>query len=462
MSICPAKWITSKPFGITNGIRFDRWGSTKIISTRRLARSFPRWMICTWEWLRHRHHRSGHVFSHSPREWNICACSSINPNDCQSVTVSLDTSGTVTTKFNVCRLSTACWWMNLTSSRSPRPWHAMNISLICRLLSTDLRSSIPLLSLSPALEHLRISLTRGASTRSSCTRTFSRTSSMVVSSQVFAFDCARSFPRHQLFVQIHQTIFRVARAISILCSSHSKLSDAKSTTLRRIPNQPFNKNWSTYTSVCSADSESRNIKIDDRLIVGNTSDTWSPCSTLGLVITLGSPCPSSLIGWNVWPMISLIFTPTKLVGFRPHTSIDHFDFFLCCCPVELETNDHSQACLSPIATSGFQITFQFHDLNEDTRLTLPTVETAAPMWSGTFEDRSCRRLFCLTPHLDHLTLDSEDLLQVIDAVKCQYKPFMPFDNWHFWKVYIVLSPIDNREQHFPNAIVTYRKRSFSN
>ena len=40
---------------------------------------------------------------------------------------------------------------------------------------------------------------------------------------------------------------------------------------------------------------------------------------------------------------------------RPQTSISHFDFFLCWCPVELETNDpHSQACLSPIATSAFQ------------------------------------------------------------------------------------------------------------
>ena len=36
---------------------------------------------------------------------------------------------------------------------------------------------------------------------------------MAVSIQVFAFDCTREFPQHQLFVQIHQTIFRVARAI---------------------------------------------------------------------------------------------------------------------------------------------------------------------------------------------------------------------------------------------------------
>jgi hypothetical protein len=40
---------------------------------------------------------------------------------------------------------------------------------------------------------------------------------------------------------------------------------------------------------------------------------------------------------------------------RPHTSISHFDLLLCWCPVEPETNDpHSQACLSPIATSAFQ------------------------------------------------------------------------------------------------------------
>ena len=82
-------------------------------------------------------------------------------------------------------------------------------------------------------------------------------------------------------------------------------------------------------------------------------------------------------------------------------------------------NDHSQACLSPIATSGFQNHFPVlrRPHNEDTRLTLPTVERLHLCDLGTFEDRSCRRLFCLTPHLDHLTLDSEGLLQVIDAVR---------------------------------------------
>lgn len=46
--------------------------------------------------------------------------------------------------------------------------HLTHLSLVV----ADLRSSIPLLPLSPALEHLRISLTRGASTWSSCTRHF--------------------------------------------------------------------------------------------------------------------------------------------------------------------------------------------------------------------------------------------------------------------------------------------------
>ena len=185
ISICPAKWIPSKPFGIPNGIRFDRWRST-----RRSTRSFPRWMICTWEWLRH-------LFSHSPREWNICVCSSSNPNDCQSV---------------------------------------------------------------------------------------------------------------------------------------------------------IDQNWNTCTSVCSADSEITNIKIDDRLTVGNTSNTWSPCSTIGLVITLDSPCPPSLTGWNVLTIIPLIFTPTKIVR------ISSSHFYLS---VRGIRPDVSRWTLAPSSGSLSQLLFSF-------------------------------------------------------------------------------------------------------
>ena len=190
-----------------------------IISTRRSARSFPLWMICTWEWLRHRHHRSRHLFSpHSPREWNICACSSINPNDCQSV--------------------------------------------------------------------------------------------------------------------IYQ-------------------------------------NQSSRTFVCSADSEAKNRKIHDRLTVANTSDRWSPSATLGLVLTLDSPCPSSLTDWNVWTTISLIFTSTKLVLTLPSLTLICY-YVGVSLNLKRMTRTVKHVCLR-LRRVPFKITFQFHDdFNEETPLTLST------------------------------------------------------------------------------------------
>ena len=136
--------------------------------------------------------------------------------------------------------------------------------------------------------------------------------------------------------------------------------------------------------------------------------------------------------------------------------------------LERVTNDfvdfHSNEARPDFVLTLPPITFRFPDnLNEDTRRTLPTVERLHLCDLGPLEDRSCRRLFCLTPNLDHLTLDSEDLLQVIDAVKSQYKPFNAIRQLTVLES--VHRPFADRQivtQHFLKAIVTYRERSFSN
>ena len=94
----------------------------------------------------------------------------------------------------------------------------------------------------------------------------------------------------------------------------------------------------------------------------------------------------------------------------------------------------------------FKITFQFHDdLNEETPLTLST-SLLLDSWSWPFS-----------------TLDPEDLRQVIDAVKCQSKPLNAIRQLTLLES--VHRPFADRQlvpQHFPNAIVTWRERSFSN
>ena len=191
--------------------------------------------------------------------------------------------------------------------------------------------------------------------------------------------------------------------------------------IRPTVNRLFNKIESpVYTSVCSADSEAKNLKIGDRLTVENSSDTWSSSPSVDLLVPVDWWCPSSLIAWNVLSIISLIFTRANFfVTFPSVTSI----CFYAGVPLNLKlmiTVKHV-AC-SRLWRVPFKIICLFHnDLNEDTRLTLPTVERLHLCDLGTSEDRSCRRrrLFCLTPHLDRWTFDWENLLQMIDAVKCQ-------------------------------------------
>ena len=78
------------------------------------------------------------------------------------------------------------------------------------------------------------------------------------------------------------SLLSLSRKWNICACSSINLNDCQSV---------IDQNWRPCTSVCSADSVVTTIKIQDRLTVGNTSDRWSACSTLGLVLTLDWPCP---------------------------------------------------------------------------------------------------------------------------------------------------------------------------
>ena len=218
------------------------------------------------------------------------------------------------------------------------------------LVVVDLRSSTPLIALSSGVEHLRISLEKDRSNWSSRTRHFlerhqwsSRVKSLHFTAHDTYLDTACLCECIKLFsLSLERLAFYAHLIQRYLMRSQKYLEEFLLDHLPRLKHVDF----------CVHNGLGR-----DEYKNRQSFDGWK---NQRHVISICNSWPGSHTRFTMPFVFDRLERVTNdFVDFhfkeaRPHTSISHFDLFLCCCPVELETNDHNQACLSPIGTSAFQ------------------------------------------------------------------------------------------------------------
>ena len=330
------------------------------------------------------------------------------------------------------------------------------------LVVVDLRSSIPLIALSPAVEHLRISLAKDGSSWLSHTKHFlerhqwsSRVKSLHFTAHDTYLDTARLCRFIKLFsASLERLTFYAHLIQSYLMRTRKCFEEFLLDHLTKLKRVDFCVHSllgrDEYKNRQSFDSWKQQRHV---ISICNSWPGYRTRFTIPFVFDRLERVNNDFVDFH-----SNQARPPEFVLTLPSvTSIS----FCATAPLNLELmRTIKQACprLRRIAFDG---DFQFHnDLVEDTRPTLPTVERLCLCDRQADDDRTYRRLFSLIPNLDHLTVDSEDLQGVLNAVDSQHKRLDGIQ-----QLTIITSthgPIVDGEfiaQHFPNANVIYRRRS---
>ena len=328
------------------------------------------------------------------------------------------------------------------------------------LVVVDLRCSIPLIALSPAVEHLRISLTKDGSTWSSRTRHFlerhqwsSRVKSLHFTAHETYLDTARLCKFIKLVsASLERLAFYAHLIQSYLMRTRKRLEEFLLDHLPKLKDVDF-----CVHSVLGRDEYKNRQSFDSwkhqRHVISicNSWPGYHTRFTMPFVFDRLECVNNDFVDFH-----SNQARPDFVLTLPSVTSIS----FFAAAPLNLELMSTVKQACPRLRRVAFDGDFQFHnDLVEDTRLTLPTVERVCLCDREAADDRTYRRLFDLIPNLDHLTVDSEELERVLNAVDSQHKRLEGIQ-----QLTIITSthgPIVDGEliaQHFPNAHVIYRRR----
>ena len=298
--------------------------------------------------------------------------------------------------------------------------HLTHLSLVV----AGLRSSIPFLALSPAVEHLRIRVVRQASTWSNRTEYFleryqwsSRVKSFHLTAHETYLDnsCLCAYIK-RFAASLERLTFYAQTIQSYLMRSQRGIEEHLLSHLPKLQHLDF----CVHAGMGREEDKNR-----------RSFDGWKHQRH---VISVFEPMP----GFHTRFTMPFVFdrldrVTNEFVDFhsnqaRPDLvltlpSITSISFYLAA-SLNLKLMSTLKHVCPRLRQLIFNSGFKFHDdVIADTQLTLPTVERVRLCTSRGYEYRSHQRLLSLIPNLVHLTINADQLRDMLDAVDVRYQRF---------------------------------------